>query len=1124
MSKTILIIVLLVLAAAVSAQTPPTIDSFIADDLSIAEGGTVFVNEGDTTEWLINASDIDSDPLEIFLYPLVDIPDSTYDGYATFTDSGGGVATYYFTPLYYHHGLLDFVLLVTDGVDTTELEFTLDVVDIDVPPIWDPIADDTTTENLELTFEITASDLDDKPVGAPNHKPVLSLAEEPVGAYIVDEGDGRGNFFWTPNFAQSGDHDILFLATDSAGNVDTQSVQIHVIEFGNQDPSFVNFPNDTTIVERAYFKATIMASDPEEGPVVLSATNLPANATFAGNSDSTGLFSFRPDETQYPASYTITFEVTDDSAKTITEDWIIDVSGPNDTVAISFNQSSTTIMSVTEGDSISIHMAAVDDETDSLIITAGSIPVNAFFIDHNDDPNDNSAELVYTPSFIQAPGLDIVYFFADDGAYIDTLILTLTTLEAGNQAPELSLADSSFTIFENDILEFTVSASDPDTNTVTLNALTTEYIPNLSFDRNTGIFTFQPDLTQGGSYDIMFTASDSVSTYDSIAPDTFLVDTIIVPIEVTEVDFPPTIGTLSDQTVYEGEYLRFTVIGSDVEQIPTVTIESDPDDSLDPSFYSFIDNGDGTGQFEMYADFAMVDSIMVDTTMVEGTSRLLHFTFTVADSVDAATQDVVVTVMNVGKDANDLSEADSLLLSSTYWDGGDDGFSVTAQIWNDDTLCAAGTGFGWDSPWIKCDSILLELPVRPSGDFSTIEIYNDSLQIYVGFILFDSTMVDPGGYSDYFTAYFSFDSSIVADTMIDIDTLWESGDFATLSKTDVGSAGGFAFDRRLRGPLSPKQVDDFLASDAESEFTYQPLVNDALVRAAFNSVILSVFDIMADAYLQDGDTIIVDGTNRAYQLVVQIENPEVLSGVELGLEISSPDDASWLYQAQPGGLGVATEAVTILDGRMSDHINIWDASGGLQVTETDVDGLAADSLILSGLASSVDVAGMAAGTTERVMALNFIPGGVGLGEVKHICIDTATIGAMSGWGLYSDTLLSTAINTEICFPIKTLGATDVDDDNQLPSTYNLDQNYPNPFNPTTTIKFSIAQRGHVSLRVINILGQSVRVLTDQEYDAGTHEVVWDGKDRSGNPAASGIYLYLFESEKLTEAKKMILLK
>jgi len=90
----------------------------------------------------------------------------------------------------------------------------------------------------------------------------------------------------------------------------------------------------------------------------------------------------------------------------------------------------------------------------------------------------------------------------------------------------------------------------------------------------------------------------------------------------------------------------------------------------------------------------------------------------------------------------------------------------------------------------------------------------------------------------------------------------------------------------------------------------------------------------------------------------------------------------------------------------------------------------------------------------------------------------------------------------------------------------LEQNYPNPFNPTTTISFSIAQTSsYVTLNIYNIKGQKVKSLLNEKLDAGTHQVMWDGKDENGKSATSGIYFYkLNAGGNFSQTKRMILLK
>jgi hypothetical protein len=92
-------------------------------------------------------------------------------------------------------------------------------------------------------------------------------------------------------------------------------------------------------------------------------------------------------------------------------------------------------------------------------------------------------------------------------------------------------------------------------------------------------------------------------------------------------------------------------------------------------------------------------------------------------------------------------------------------------------------------------------------------------------------------------------------------------------------------------------------------------------------------------------------------------------------------------------------------------------------------------------------------------------------------------------------------------------------------TNSLGQNYPNPFNPTTTIRYSIAEAGHVSLRVYNVAGQLVRTLVDEHQAPGrVRPVTWDGRNSAGQSVSSGVYFYKLTTAGFTKTRKMVLLK
>jgi len=96
-------------------------------------------------------------------------------------------------------------------------------------------------------------------------------------------------------------------------------------------------------------------------------------------------------------------------------------------------------------------------------------------------------------------------------------------------------------------------------------------------------------------------------------------------------------------------------------------------------------------------------------------------------------------------------------------------------------------------------------------------------------------------------------------------------------------------------------------------------------------------------------------------------------------------------------------------------------------------------------------------------------------------------------------------------------------DGSSPATYKLSQNYPNPFNPTTTIQFDVPQTSHVTIKIYNILGKEIKTLINRDINAGSYEVIWNGKDKLNQPVASGMYFYQMTGGEFRMTRKMILL-
>ena len=84
--------------------------------------------------------------------------------------------------------------------------------------------------------------------------------------------------------------------------------------------------------------------------------------------------------------------------------------------------------------------------------------------------------------------------------------------------------------------------------------------------------------------------------------------------------------------------------------------------------------------------------------------------------------------------------------------------------------------------------------------------------------------------------------------------------------------------------------------------------------------------------------------------------------------------------------------------------------------------------------------------------------------------------------------------------------------------------WPNPFNPLTTIKFEVSQDRTVTAAVHNVRGQRIRVLAQELFPAGEHQLVWNGKDDLGRQVESGAYFIIVQSEELVSTQKVLLLK
>jgi hypothetical protein len=84
--------------------------------------------------------------------------------------------------------------------------------------------------------------------------------------------------------------------------------------------------------------------------------------------------------------------------------------------------------------------------------------------------------------------------------------------------------------------------------------------------------------------------------------------------------------------------------------------------------------------------------------------------------------------------------------------------------------------------------------------------------------------------------------------------------------------------------------------------------------------------------------------------------------------------------------------------------------------------------------------------------------------------------------------------------------------------------YPNPFQSDVNLGISLKKQCEIRVRIYDLKGRLVKRITQAAKSAGQHQLVWNGLDETGMPAASGIYVCEVTSDSGKAVTKLVLLK
>lgn len=94
----------------------------------------------------------------------------------------------------------------------------------------------------------------------------------------------------------------------------------------------------------------------------------------------------------------------------------------------------------------------------------------------------------------------------------------------------------------------------------------------------------------------------------------------------------------------------------------------------------------------------------------------------------------------------------------------------------------------------------------------------------------------------------------------------------------------------------------------------------------------------------------------------------------------------------------------------------------------------------------------------------------------------------------------------------------------IPSEVILYNNYPNPFNSQTIINFYNPITQNICVKIYSILGEEIKILTNDKYLTGESSLFWDGTNNNNLLVNSGIYFVVLFTNDKTISNKIIFMK
>ncbi|MEE9117269.1 MAG: putative Ig domain-containing protein, partial [Calditrichia bacterium] len=547
---------------------PQTVEEYVQIQITLAAGDP---DKEDDGKWILSTAQL---------------PDGAMFDPAT--------ANFVWTPDYDQSGEYTITFTNTDpfGLTATQ-QFLITVNHVNRPPVFNPLPAQTIDENVPLSFTVPEGKDPDK---EDIDKIIYSAKNLPAGASF----DAASKIFsWTPGFDQSGEYQITIICSDGKFNIEQLSTI--TVNHINRAP-VLNAVSGQVVDENKELVIIPDSNDPDkedDGRLKFTAQNLPQGAVIDATS---GQISWIPTFEQSGIYDNITITVTDPSGLMVEQTFSITVNHVNRPPQIK----NIAALSATENTIFTYQIEASDeDEEDAgkLTFSSDNLPVGASL-------DAASGTLTWTPDFTQAGSYQVNITVTDGGGLTATQPAEIIVQNV-NHLPALNpIEDKS--VDENSSLTFTISGSDEDTDDDLAYSIS-DLPDGVNFDEKSGSFSWTPDFTQAGDYNLIVTLSDGEAAV-----------TAAFKIAVNNINRKPTIEKGGSATITVGETAALSFSASD------------PDDD-DLTFSS--DNLPEGASLNTSGDF--------NWTPDENQVGTFVFTVEVTDGTDTAQTSASITVKSV---------------------------------------------------------------------------------------------------------------------------------------------------------------------------------------------------------------------------------------------------------------------------------------------------------------------------------------------------------------------------------------------------------------------------------------------------------------------------------------------